>query len=212
MFDPKKILLLSLLLLAPFAVAAKEVINAKIPIDVRINPLLILADYDLGACSIPKPGEKDRRNPDNPYYQRCMNFPLILAEQLRERGFDVKLESFKPSEPMTRDDYWAARQSWRAEQEKQHPDRYVLTYGGLLEDMTNSLALLMLQSPVDNGGIALGSIRLDQKYSTSINNRKLMVPLPQVTMIVVNTLEARCPSVGLWSGCSERTVLMESSN
>jgi hypothetical protein len=195
------------------AAPAKEVISTKIPPDTKIDPLVIIADSNLGACERPEPGKKDRRVPGSAQYEHCMTFPTVLAEQLKERGFDVQLEYFNPPGPISQSDYFDQERIWRAEVDRKHADRYALFYGGMIENREGAILLLRASSPGEKRE-SLGFIQLDQSAWSTVNRMKYATvttrkPLADVTAIIANTLEKRCPTMGFLKSCPDRVPLTE---
>lgn len=192
--------------------AAKQSVNTRLPANVRVDPILILAEYTLGPC------KSDEARPllDSVSYKNCKNFPAVLEERLKKKGFDVKLEIFDPMESVGQD-----RFKWRKLQESMNPDRYVLRYTGTLSALRRgTVAILSLFGKAgeesqgqEKGRADLGTFSIKEKFWTkkeaigSYGVIERSVPLADVADILVNTLEARCATAGFLRECVDRLPL-----
>jgi hypothetical protein len=200
----KTFLLAALLPLSANAVG-KDVINVSLPVDTRIEPILLLAQYAAGDCSHPETARKDKRNAGLAHVDRCMGFPYIVAQTLKSQGFDVQLEVFNPADPMPRDAYANAASTWSEGQRAAHPERYVLNYMGQLEGRQSSLMLLSLEAPGTQRAL-LG--RLDMTHFW-IDSYGRPVAQARQAEVVANTLDHRCPIHGPQQKCNDRLPLIE---
>lgn len=201
-----KTLLLAALLPLSANALAKEAINVSLPIDTRIEPILLLAQYAAGDCSHPESARKDKRNAGLAHIDRCMGFPLVLAQTLKSQGFDVQLEVFNPAEPMPREAYATAASAWSKQQRAAHPERYLLGYMGQVEGRQSPYMLLSLASPGAQTRTLLGRLDLTDFW---IDRYGRPVTQARQAEVVANTLDHRCPIHGPQQTCNDRLPLIE---
>ncbi len=201
-----KTLLLAALLPLSANAAAREVINVSLPVDTRIEPVLLLVQYTAGDCSHPETARKDKRHAGLAHIDRCMGFPLIVAQTLKSRGVDVQLEVFNPADPMPRDTYASAASTWSRQQRAAHPERYVLNYMGQVEGRQSAFMLLSVEAPGQESRAPLGRLDLTHFWIDSYGQR---VTQARQAEVVANTLDHRCPIHGPQQTCNDRLALVE---
>lgn len=201
----KTLLLASLLPLSSTALAG-QAINVSLPVDTRVEPILLLAHYEVGDCSHPETARKDRREAGIALIDRCMGFPLTVAQTLKTQGFDVQLEVFNPSAPMPRDAYLGAATAWGAQQRAAHPERYVLDYRGMMATRAGVVLLMSLEAPASGNRALLG--RLDLMHF-GMDMYAQRVTEARQAEVVANTMDHRCPIHGPQQKCNDRLALIE---
>lgn len=202
-----KTLLLVTLLPCTADARTREAINVSLPVDTQIQSVLLLARYTMGDCAHPETARKDRRNAGIAAVERCMGFPLAVAEALKAQGVDVELQVFNPAEPMARLEYLNAASNWSIQQRAQHPQRYVLNYLGLQQGRGNGMLMMHLEAPATDTRASLGRLDLDTFWIDAYGRP---VSVEAQAKVVANTLHHRCPIHGPRQNCNDRLALVES--
>lgn len=196
--------------------SAANQISTKLPNETRISPLVILDANNEGSCALPSPDGRRR----TPYFpdlrQRCSILAQALFASLITRGFDARMESFTPDAPIGYKEYYAAFDEWKRGVIEKYPDRYVLTYHGLVDERKQSYLVMNLSGPGDGERPLLGTIQLskDQMWTvTKLGDMNFIgpTPLPRLIELLSNTLEERCPTRGFMRNCYGRGWLMDKS-
>ncbi|GLQ96400.1 hypothetical protein [Dyella mobilis] len=192
----------------------------------RIDPVMVLANFDLGPCSQEIPGLLNRPllgfalDPDKmkqmPTYVFCRNLPQAMLQHLLAHHVDAVLQEFD-TQPLKRDPYIAAFQAFeqKAFKAPENAKRYVLQYDGTyFGENARANLVISLFSPVNADGkrahlgdFDLGNLLYEPvvpyaKYTTL----RLMSP-DDVAERIAATLESRCAKKGLFGSsmpCTDR--------
>jgi len=211
------------------SLSAQAADSDKIAPDLRINPIVIVAEYSMGDCTqmipddvllrlVPLRPDNDERVRDQPNYKLCRTLPQALRDELAERGFDVELKEFV-TQPLESKAYNQQSLEFRANtvNAEENKGRYVLSYNGVFEAREGSFTYLSLQGPAADGKrTSLGTFKLEteQLHVTNYNGASgqmsagVALPPKAVAKLIANSLEQRCDKHGFFKRCADRLHLV----